>query len=214
MSLSVYSFLYFILQMIRDQLVRSQFLESRTLELGYRAALLQERAERDPLTQCRNRGSFERDLPSVIWTARSAGTPLSMLLFDIDYFKQFNDTFGHAAGDMILRGFARTVRAELDKQKSFYRWGGEEFVVLLPGCDLDAAAVIGNRLRRTVAAFLQYEKHPVTVSVGVSVCHGGDDTAQALFERADSALYAAKAAGRNCLRVESPQAAIGEEALG
>lgn len=214
MSLSVYSFLYFILQMIRDQLVRSQFLESRTLELGYRAALLQEQAERDPLTQCRNRGSFERDLPSVIWTARSAGTPLSMLLFDIDYFKQFNDTFGHAAGDMILRGFARTVRAELDKQKSFYRWGGEEFVVLLPGCDLDAAAVIGNRLRRTVAAFLQYEGHPVTVSVGVSVCHGGDDTAQALFERADSSLYAAKAAGRNCLRVESPQAAIGEEALG
>lgn len=214
MSLSVYSFLYFILQMIRDQLVRSQFLESRTLELGYRAALLQERAERDPLTQCRNRGSFEGDLPSVIWTARSAGMPLSLLLFDIDYFKQFNDTFGHAAGDMILLGFARTVRAELDKQKSFYRWGGEEFVVLLPGCDLDAAAVIGNRLRRTVAAFLQYEKHPVTVSVGVSVCHGGDDTAQALFERADSALYAAKAAGRNCLRVESPQAAIGEEALG
>ena len=214
MPLSVYSFLYFILQMIRDQLVRSQFLESRTLELGYRAALLQERAERDPLTQCRNRGSFERDLPSVIWTARSAGTPLSLLLFDIDHFKQFNDTFGHVAGDMILRGFARTVRAELDKQKSFYRWGGEEFVVLLPGCDLDAAAVIGNRLRRTVAAFLQYEKHPVTVSVGVSVCHGGDDTAQALFERADSALYAAKAAGRNCLRVESPQAAIGEEALG
>ena len=205
MPLSVYSFLYFILQMIRDQLVRSQFLG---------AALLQERAERDPLTQCRNRGSFERDLPSVIWTARSAGTPLSLLLFDIDHFKQFNDTFGHAAGDMILRGFARTVRAELDKQKSFYRWGGEEFVVLLPGCDLDAAAVIGNRLRRTVAAFLQYEKHPVTVSVGVSVCHGGDDTAQALFERADSALYAAKAAGRNCLRVESPQAAIGEEALG
>mgnify|MGYP000087148118 FL=1 len=120
----------------------------------------------------------------------------------------------YAAGDMILRGFARTVRAELDKKKSFYRWGGEEFVVLLPGCDLDAAAVVGNRLRRTVAAFLQYEKHPVTVSVGVSVCHGGYDTAQALFERADSALYAAKAAGRNCLRVESPQAAIGEEALG
>lgn len=211
---SVYSFLYFILQMIRDQLARSQSLESRTLELGYRAALLQERAERDPLTQCRNRGSFERDLPSEIWTARSAETPLSLLLFDIDHFKQFNDTFGHAAGDMILRGFARTVRAELDRRKTFYRWGGEEFVVLLPGCDLDAAAVIGNRLRRTVAAFLQYEKHPVTVSVGASVCHGGDDTAQALFERADSALYAAKAAGRNCLRVESPQAAIGEEALG
>ena len=59
-----------------------------------------------------------------------------------------------------------------------------------------------------------FRSHPVTVSVGASVCHGGDDTAQALFERADSALYAAKAAGRNCLRVESPQAAIGEEALG
>ena len=212
MPLGVYSFLYFILQLIRDQIKRAESLENRALRLSYRAAYLQERSERDPLTLCRNRGSFEAELPAAIWAARQAGEPLSLLLFDIDHFKQFNDTFGHAAGDTVLRGFARTVRAELDKQKSFYRWGGEEFVVLLPGTDLDAAAVIGNRLRRTVGAFLRYEKQPVTASVGVSVYYGGDDTAQAMFQRADAALYAAKEAGRDCLRVERPQygAAAGE----
>ena len=212
MPLGVYSFLFFILQLIRDQLKRAELLKNRALRLSYRAAFLQERADRDPLTQCRNRGSFEAELPAAIWTARQAGEPLSLLLFDVDHFKQFNDTYGHAAGDTVLRGFARTVRAELDKQKSFYRWGGEEFVVLLPGEDVDAAAVVGNHLRRTVAAFLHYEKRPVTVSVGVSVYHGGCDTAQAMFQRADEALYAAKEAGRDCLRVERPQRAE-EEAM-
>lgn len=213
MPVSVYSFLYFILQLIRDQLTRAQSLESRALVLGYRAAVLEERAGRDALTQCRNRGTFEEELPAALWTARRTGAPLSLLLFDIDHFKQFNDAFGHAAGDTVLRGFARTLRAELDKEKKFYRWGGEEFVVLLPGLDLDAAAVFGNHLRRVVASFLRYNQHPITASVGAAIFHAGSDTAQAMFKRADQALYAAKAAGRDCLRVEAPpHAAVGGEA--
>ena len=82
--------------------------------------------------------------------------------------------------------------------------------MLLPGLDLDAA-VFGNRLRRVVASFLRYEQQPITASVGVAIFHDGSDTAQAMFERADRALYAAKAAGRDCLRVETPpRAADGE----
>ena len=172
--------------------------------LQYQAALARERAELDVLTGCRNRMSFEMALREGITDVRQTGRPLACLMFDIDHFKRYNDTFGHEAGDMVLKEFSAVVRQMLDKTKPFFRWGGEEFVILCAGLDLDEAAVLGNTVRRSVAERVNICGQHVTVSVGVSIWHGAFDTAEHLFHRADEALYAAKDAGRNCLRVEEP----------
>ena len=167
----------------------------------------------DELTRLPNRRSMEGYLAYQMVECEKYGRTLAVLFADIDGIHHFNNTYGHAAGDLILKNIATTVRSNLKAGDRFARWGGEEFVVLLPGLDLDAAAVFGNHLRRVVASFLRYNQQPITASVGAAIFHAGSDTAQAMFKRADQALYAAKAAGRDCLRVEAPpHAAVGGEA--
>ena len=204
MPLGVFSFFVVVLQLQQEQLLREHQLEDQTVHLQYQAALARERAELDVLTGCRNRMSFEMALREGITDVRQTGRPLACLMFDIDHFKRYNDTFGHEAGDMALKEFSAVVRQMLDKTKPFFRWGGEEFVILCAGLDLDEAAVLGNTVRRSVAEHVRVSGQNVTVSVGVSIWHGAFDTAEHLFHRADKALYAAKDAGRNCLRVEEP----------
>ena len=191
MPLGVFSFFVVVLQLQQEQLLREHQLEDQTVHLQYQAALARERAEIDVLTGCRNRMSFEMALREGITDVRQNGRPLACLMFDIDHFKRYNDTFGHEAGDMALKEFSAV-------------WGGEEFVILCAGLDLDEAAVLGNTVRRSVAEHVRVSGQNVTVSVGVSIWHGAFDTAEHLFHRADKALYAAKDAGRNCLRVEEP----------
>ena len=94
----------------------------------------------------------------------------------------------------------------LDKAKPFFRWGGEEFIVICGGCDLDEAAVLGNAIRQSVGKNVVVRGQHVTVSIGASTWHGSFDTAEQFFQRADAALYTAKGDGRNCLRVELPAA--------
>ena len=197
MPLGVFSFFVVVLQLQQEQLLREHELEDQTVHLQYQAALARERAEIDVLTGCRNRMSFEMALREGITDVRQTGRPLACLMFDIDHFKRYNDTFGHEAGDMVL--------------KEFSAWGGEEFVILCAGLDLDEAAVLGNTVRRSVAEHVNVSGQQVTVSVGVSIWHGAFDTAEHLFHRADEALYAAKDAGRNCLRVEEPAGEAGVE---
>ena len=204
MPLGVFSFFLVILQFLQDQLVREHALENQTANLAYRAALAQERSEIDPLTGCRNRLSFEMAIREAITDVRQTGRPLAFLMFDIDHFKQYNDTYGHEAGDEVLKRFSGVVRQMLDKEKPFFRWGGEEFVVILSGADLDEAAVVGNTIRRKVAEEVVVRGQHVTVSIGASTWHGTLDTEEHLFQRADAALYTAKGEGRNCLRVEAP----------
>jgi len=211
MPLGVFSFFIVVLQLQQEQLLREHELEDQTVHLQYQAALARERAELDVLTGCRNRMSFEMALREGITDVRQTGRPLACLMFDIDHFKRYNDTFGHEAGDMVLKEFSAVVRQMLDKTKPFFRWGGEEFVILCAGLDLDEAAVLGNAVRRSVAEHVNVSGQQVTVSVGVSIWHGAFDTAEHLFHRADEALYAAKDAGRNCLRVEEPAGRAGVE---
>ena len=211
MPLGVFSFFVVVLQLQQEQLLREHQLEDQTVHLQYQAALARERAELDVLTGCRNRMSFEMALREGITDVRQTGRPLACLMFDIDHFKRYNDTFGHEAGDMVLKEFSAVVRQMLDKTKPFFRWGGEEFVILCAGLDLDEAAVLGNMVRRSVAEHVNVSGQQVTVSVGVSIWHGAFDTAEHLFHRADEALYAAKDAGRNCLRVEEPAGEAGVE---
>ena len=207
MPFGVFSFFIVVLQFLQDQLLREHKLENQTAHLAYQAALARERSEIDVLTGCRNRLSFEMSIREAITSVRQSGRPLTFLMFDIDHFKNYNDTYGHEAGDEVLRRFSGVVRRMLDKSKPFFRWGGEEFIVICNDWDLDEAAVLGNAIRRKVEGDVVVHGQHVTVSIGASTWHGSLDTAERLFQRADAALYEAKGAGRNCLRVEPPAAA-------
>lgn len=166
---------------------------------------LMQLAETDVLTGALNRRrslelggrEFER--------ARRYGEDLSALMLDLDHFKNVNDTHGHEAGDEVLTTFASRCRAELRKVDLFGRLGGEEFVVLLPHCDVEQAAAVADRIRARVGGRPfgnGYMALRVTVSVGVAAMEPGDADLAALLRRADKALYAAKEGGRDRIAVD------------
>lgn len=167
---------------------------------------LKELSVRDGLTGVFNRAYFDERYPRELALATSTGNPLSLLLVDVDHFKNYNDAFGHLAGDECLRRIAQALNASLSRQTDFVaRYGGEEFVVVLPACDPEASWAIAERLRQTIAEMELPMKRAnachVTVSIGhaSSRFHPGAQPA-ALLASADAALYDAKARGRN--RVE------------
>lgn len=126
-------------------------------------------------------------------------------MIDIDHFKVVNDTFGHAAGDHVLRHLATLMKEDLRKIDTLGRLGGEEFAVILPGADSSAAEVFAERLRKQVAetpAVLDAWTIPLTISIGVTEIKPGDDSADDALTRADRALYRAKECGRNRVTVE------------
>jgi len=164
----------------------------------------------DVLTGGHNRRYFARHMKRELKRAKRFGTPLSMLLLDIDHFKQVNDRYGHAAGDEILKQFSNRVRYSLPRD---YDWsariGGEEFVVVLPQTDLEGAQVVAERLRKAVSETpfqISQADLAITVSQGVSALSALDTdvehTAQALLDQADNYLYRSKIAGRN--KVSAP----------
>jgi diguanylate cyclase (GGDEF)-like protein len=167
-----------------------------------------ESASRDGLTGALNKRYFLERLDADVAHAKRYHQHLSLLLFDIDHFKQVNDTYGHPAGDRILRGVASVVAPALRREDVFARYGGEEFAVLARSAELPMAIELAQRLRHVVeAASFETDRGPlrVTISVGVaSLAQVSDRTAAALLAAADEALYRAKAAGRN--RVEVRQA--------
>jgi diguanylate cyclase (GGDEF)-like protein len=131
------------------------------------------------------------------------------MFLDIDHFKSINDTFGHAAGDVCLQAATERVAAELRSGDYLGRWGGEEFVALLPGASIDDARNVSERVRASIAAHpIAFEERSmsVTVSIGIAVFDPLRDNAAALTARADAALYRAKQAGRN--RVEATAEAV------
>ena len=158
-----------------------------------------DRAHRDPLTGIGNRAAMEEALQREISLARRHGDSLSIVLFDIDHFKHINDTWGHACGDQALRAFAEVARAQVRSSDHLYRYGGEEFLLLLRNTRLQGALRLAERIRRhmerTPLNCGGHEIH-VTASAGVAELLDGED-AEALIERADRALYEAKHRGRN-----------------
>ena len=154
----------------------------------------------DGLTQIYNKRYFHETLEREISRSRRYVRELGLVLFDIDHFKQKNDTFGHLAGDSILKELSSVVRAKLRREDVFARVGGEEFGILTPEVGLKGAREVAEKVRLVVeSTSFRFEKHviPTTVSLGYTVWLGGDDGADALFQRADQALYAAKQGGRN-----------------
>lgn len=154
---------------------------------------LEQLATTDDLT-----GSFNRRYcRSLLESATAEGErPLSLLMIDIDHFKKVNDAFGHVVGDQVLVELARTITGVIRETDVLTRWGGDEFVVLMPLCDADGAANIAERICQTVAAESLLDSAPMTVSIGVSQAREGEDMKD-WVARADSALYRAKEAGRD-----------------
>jgi diguanylate cyclase (GGDEF)-like protein len=171
-------------------------------------AEVQEHSVRDALTGCFNRAHTVDILDAEVGRSRRSSAPLSLLMFDVDNFKTVNDTHGHLAGDAVLAAVGQRLRNILRKSDVRCRYGGDEFLVLLPETPEAGAIRVAEWIRVEIEQIRIDAPHsiPVSVSVGVASAYGGDTTTGALIERADRALYQAKAAGRNCVR-SAPAAA-------
>ena len=156
---------------------------------------LREDANTDALTQVGNRRAFQAALGGLLRRRRDEDAVFSLLMLDLDKFKSFNDSFGHVAGDQALRRVGQLLKAALRPGDVAARFGGEEFAVLLPGTDDERARRVAERIRRDFHA-APWPDRPLTVSIGVAECQP-DDEEESLVPRADRALYAAKAAGRD-----------------
>src|SRR5207247_928584 len=160
-----------------------------------------EMAITDALTGLHNRRYMESHLSTLVEQASSRGKPLALMILDIDFFKSINDTYGHDAGDDVLRAFANRIRKSIRGIDLACRYGGEEFVVVMPETDLAVATAVAERLRRRIASepFRVHQgarQIEMTISIGIAALGSGDDAAT-LIRRADQALYRAKRDGRN-----------------
>ncbi|MEJ2608928.1 MAG: GGDEF domain-containing protein [Candidatus Thiodiazotropha sp.] len=164
--------------------------------LLYRTAL--QSAFLDSLTKVKNRTAFDSNFSRELELNRRNNSNLSLIVMDIDFFKRINDQFGHAIGDMVLVEVAKTIEQTIRSSDALYRYGGEEFVVILNGTDMAGAQLLAARIRENVENMRidSIKSLRVTLSLGVSMLHEQDNN-QTLFERADRALYEAKNSGRN-----------------
>ena len=169
-----------------------------TLTYRERYEALLARTGRDALTGALDRGRLELQGRRAIDDAALAGRPVSLMLIDIDHFKGFNDRFGHAAGDDVLKRIAAAVMATVRADDFVFRYGGEEFVVICDGMTGAAALALGERIRRSVATSGESAAR-ISVSIGIATCAQDAADYDGLFEVADQRLYQAKAAGRNCV---------------
>ncbi|HXQ82816.1 MAG TPA: PleD family two-component system response regulator [Xanthobacteraceae bacterium] len=183
--------------------VRSQVRKRRYSErLRDNVQMSIEMAITDALTGLFNRRYMESHLTTLVEQAASRGKPLTVMVVDIDYFKAINDSHGHDAGDDVLRDFALRIKRSIRGIDLACRYGGEEFVLVMPETDMAVAAMVAERLRRRIAAepfTIQQGSRvvPVTISIGIAALRGKDDTAASVLKRADQALYRAKRDGRN-----------------
>lgn len=162
-------------------------------------------AHHDELTGVKNRRWILQELEQRMTESKALKTPLAVLLLDIDFFKKVNDSYGHETGDQVLRGFAKAIQSHLRQDDSLGRYGGEEFLVLLPATELDNVLLTAKRLREAVAE--QTHTHDnllfkITTSIGIALYTLEDNfSPEELISQADKALYLAKESGRNCCKV-------------
>ncbi len=160
---------------------------------------LRESSERDALTQLLNRRAMAERVRAAWRSQRRRGTPLAFVMLDIDHFKRVNDEQGHAAGDAVLQRLAQLLREQLRGEDLVARMGGEEFLLVLPDTDAEAATRLAERLREATQA----ARLGVTLSLGLTLADAEDRDEEAALRRADAALYRAKALGRDRLEVAS-----------
>jgi diguanylate cyclase (GGDEF)-like protein len=177
-----------------------KFLSGSNIESAYHEAI-HNMAIQDGMTGIHNKRYFIEFLEREIAVASRHGHPLTLVMFDVDHFKKVNDTFGHLAGDAVLKELAYRIRPRIRREDLFARYGGEEFACVLPSTPLPGGILFADQLRQLIEARpCAFENHtiPFTISVGVTTLHHetGVDPA-ALIKRADENLYAAKRGGRN-----------------
>jgi two-component system cell cycle response regulator len=187
-----------LLARARTQIKRKRYTE----RLRDNVQLSIEMAITDGLTGLFNRRYMENHLSTLVDQSAARGKPITVMVLDIDYFKSINDNHGHDAGDDVLREFALRVRKCIRNIDLACRYGGEEFVLVMPETDKAVATMVAERLRRRIAtepfAIAQGARNiDVTISIGIASAAGATDTAAAILKRADTALYQAKRDGRN-----------------
>lgn len=155
-------------------------------------------ASTDPLTQLYNRRKFDEILSYEISRDLRYRTGLSLIMCDIDHFKQINDRYGHEVGDTVLKQFSQKIAGSIRRSDLFARWGGEEFALLITNTDGTLAGPIAQKIRKMIETVVFDVVGRVTASFGVAILTGQDDAAS-FVRRADGALYQAKEAGRNCV---------------
>lgn len=202
LAFSIYFFALFVLGILYEQFAQEKrlFMDARLLKTEIKEVT--ERSSYDTLTKCYNRTRLNELLQRGLADSYDNGRPFAMLMFDLDHFKSFNDTFGHDMGDVVLAGFAGTVRQCIMSGQSFIRWGGEEFVLLCPECPMSSAILLANVIRCRVMLTELCKERQVTCSIGITLWRGVGDSKETMFERADRALYKAKNNGRNRVEVE------------
>jgi diguanylate cyclase (GGDEF)-like protein len=172
--------------------------------------LLSERAEIDGLTGLGNRAQFNRRFAQELAENQRYGHPFALAVFDADHFKKVNDTFGHPAGDEVLVGLGKIITQSSRQTDVACRFGGEEFVLIMPNTAPADAMIVCERIRTTLAGEVwpRHPAHQVTCSVGISGADGATSmTPEQMLEAADKALYAAKKAGRNRVVIAEPSMA-------
>jgi len=150
----------------------------------------------DPLTGAHNRRSFDSRFEEEFLRAKRYRVACSLILIDVDHFKQYNDTFGHTAGDEALKSVAALLKEDVRIHDLVARYGGEEFAVVLPNTDIKGAMVMGERFRRSIQR-ASWKHRQITISVGVASLHEGTQKPTDLIKESDAALYKAKQSGRN-----------------
>ena len=195
---------------VRTQIRRKKYQEA--LKSHYRQSISM--AITDGLTGLYNRHYLNTHLGNMVKQALKNGKQLALMMMDMDHFKEVNDTYGHDAGDLVLKQLAEIIIRAARSTDLIARFGGEEFVVLMPEADPQAAQAGANRMRELVesASFNIGETHgPITrtVSIGIASLHPDGDSAENLLKRADEALYEAKNSGRNMVKVSVPGAPKG-----
>lgn len=176
-------------------------LAQKNRELARANAIIARLSRTDPLTGLANQRALEERLPALLAAARRHHQPLAAVLADLDHFKKINDTYGHAAGNEVLRGFARLLQENCRQEDLPVRWGGEEFLIVLPNTNREGAYHFAVRVKKLLAAqVFPPLLEPVTASFGISEFQPDDD-ADSFFKRADQALYQAKNAGRNRIEI-------------
>jgi len=178
---------------------RAELLDKRLLSSDLE--LFKKKSRVDGLTRILNRDTFMGLLQDAMHKSCLSASPLSLLMIDVDHFKQINDTYGHITGDGVLQELSKLLQDTLRHDDIVARYGGEEFTLLVPGSDAKAAYSIAEKLRKRIAAHKPDHLPAITVSIGCSTYLPGEN-AEAFIDRADKALYSAKKRGRNavCMR--------------
>jgi diguanylate cyclase len=175
-------------------------MEIETEQLKEQVRKKQEEATHDPLTGVANRLAYNQKIESEIARNKRYQSPLTLMVWDIDKFKSINDSYGHAAGDKVLKVIAKLLSSNIRETDFVARFGGEEFVIVMPETEINAAEGVAEKLRTTIENsefHFRGKRVVITASCGIAeIKH--NETEEQLFQRADDALYEAKDSGRNC----------------